>query len=56
VHHLTGEFVTEASTASRSLLVDLDTVSWDPELLDLFGLTGERMPRIAASDDLVGVG
>jgi glycerol kinase len=54
VHHLTGEFVTDASTASRSLLVDLDTVSWDPELLDLFGLTGERMPRIAACDDLVG--
>ena len=29
VHHLTGEFVTDAATASRSLLTDLDTVAWD---------------------------
>ena len=30
VHALCGEFVTDASTASRSLLIDLDRLEWDP--------------------------
>jgi glycerol kinase len=54
VHHLTGEFVTDVSTASRSLLLDVDTVDWDPELLELFGLTGEALPRIVACDEVIG--
>jgi glycerol kinase len=54
VHRLTGEFVTDVSTASRSLITDLDTVTWDPELLELFGLAGEPLPRIVACDEIVG--
>ncbi|MFJ4633867.1 FGGY family carbohydrate kinase [Streptomyces sp. NPDC088847] len=54
VHHLTGEFVTDASTASRSLILDLDTVTWDGELADLFSLGHERLPRIVACDEIVG--
>jgi len=54
VHRLCGAFVTDASTASRSLLVDLDTVAWDPELVELFGLSGEPLPDIVGSDEIVG--
>lgn len=54
LHRLTGEFVTDVSTASRSLLVDLDTATWDPELVSLFGVAGEPLPRIAACDEVVG--
>ena len=54
VHHLTGEFVGDVSTVSRSLLTDLDTGEWDQELLEDFGLSGERMPRIVACDEIVG--
>ncbi|WP_019634944.1 FGGY family carbohydrate kinase [Actinomadura atramentaria] len=54
VHALTGEFVTDASTASRSLLLDLDAVAWDSALAELFGLGGERLPRIVGSDEIVG--
>ena len=54
VHYLTGEFVTDSATASRSLLTDLDTVAWDPQLLDLFELSAERMPAIVANDVVVG--
>ncbi|WP_313480010.1 FGGY family carbohydrate kinase [Microbacterium sp.] len=54
LHQLTGEFVTDASTASRSLVMDLDTVAWDDTLLDLFGLGDERLPTILASDDIAG--
>lgn len=55
-HHLTGTaFVTDVTTASRSLLTDLDTTGWDPELADLFGLGSEAMPTIVANDATVGV-
>jgi glycerol kinase len=54
VHQLCGEFVTDATTASRSLLLDLDRVDWDPYLLELFGLADEPLPRIARCDELVG--
>ena len=59
VHRLCGAFVTDASTASRSLLVGLDDfaradVAWNGELLDLFGLSGEALADIVASDAIVG--
>ena len=54
VWHLTGEYVTDASTASRSLLTGLDTGTWDDDLLSLFGLSAERLPTIVASDQAVG--
>ncbi|RLV57127.1 carbohydrate kinase [Aeromicrobium phragmitis] len=54
VHQLTGEFVTDTSTASRSLLLGIDEVAWDERLIELFGLTGERLPRLVASDEIVG--
>jgi len=54
LHQLTGEFVTDVSTASRSLIMDLDARTWDNELLGYFGLDGEAMPRIAACDELIG--
>jgi glycerol kinase len=55
IHQLTGEFVTDISTASRSLVTDLDTTEWDHELLDLFGLGDERLPQIIACDVVAGM-
>ncbi|WP_419998875.1 FGGY family carbohydrate kinase [Streptomyces boninensis] len=54
LHHLTGTFVTDAATASRSLLLDLDAVAWDPELAELFGVDGAELPRIVGCDEVVG--
>lgn len=54
LHHLTGAFVTDVSTASRSLLVDLDRAAWDQELVDTFGLAGEQLPAIVACDENIG--
>jgi glycerol kinase len=54
VHHLCGAFVTDTATASRSLLTDLDSCTWDDDLLDLFDLAGELMPAIVANDAVVG--
>ncbi|MDX6301537.1 MAG: hypothetical protein QOF53_2751, partial [Nocardioidaceae bacterium] len=51
---LTGELVTDATTASRSLLLDLDRLRWDEELLELFGLGAETLPRVVRNDEVVG--
>ena len=54
LHALTGDFVTDVTTASRSLVLDLDNVAWSPELLGLFGLAQEQLPRLVACDEVVG--
>lgn len=55
VHRLCGAFVTDVSTAGRSMLTTLDdATAWDPDLLDLLGLDDEELPAIVASDDVVG--
>jgi glycerol kinase len=54
LHALTGDYVTDVTTASRSLVLDLDTATWSPELLEVFGLGAERLPRLVACDETVG--
>ncbi|OIJ63282.1 FGGY family carbohydrate kinase [Streptomyces mangrovisoli] len=46
VHRLTGAFVTDAATAGRTGLLDLDHARWSPRALELYGLTGERLPEV----------
>jgi len=41
-----GAFVTDAATASRTLLLDLDSASWSPEACSLFGLDPGVQPDI----------
>lgn len=54
IHQLTGAFVTDVSTASRSLVMDIDELSWDRTLLELFGLGEEPLPDIVSNDQIVG--
>jgi glycerol kinase len=54
LHRLTGAFVTDVTTASRSLMVDLDGRSWHPRLVELFGLSDEPLPEIIDCDAVVG--
>ncbi|MEV0226521.1 FGGY family carbohydrate kinase [Streptomyces sp. NPDC050704] len=46
VHRLTGAYVTDAATAGRTQLLDLDRVDWSPAALDVFGLSGEHLPQV----------
>ncbi|MDA2893294.1 FGGY family carbohydrate kinase [Mycolicibacterium sp. BiH015] len=54
VHQLTGQFVTDTTTASRSLITNIDNTDWDSELIDLFGLGAEALPKIVENDAVVG--
>lgn len=53
-HQLTGAFVTDAATASRSLLLDLDRVPWSAEACDVFGIAVESLPDVVPCDAAVG--
>jgi glycerol kinase len=46
---LTGEHVTDASNASRTMLYDIGAGRWDGELLDLLAIPERALPRVVAS-------
>jgi glycerol kinase len=49
IFKLTGEHLTDATNASRTLLYDIAAGRWDPELLELFGIPERALPRVLAS-------
>jgi glycerol kinase len=42
-------FATEASNASRTMLMNLETFQWDSDLINFFGLSKEFLPEIKES-------
>ena len=49
-----GLHVTDASNASRTMLMNLHTLQWDDELLALFGIPRAVLPRIVPSSGEIG--
>lgn len=49
-----GIHVTDATNASRTQLMDLETLGWDKGLLDDFGIPERILPRIASSSEVYG--
>ena len=47
--------VTDPTNASRTMLMNLATGEWDHELLGIFGVPREMMPKIVASSGICGV-
>jgi len=45
--------VTDVSNASRTLLFDIHTGRWDPELLEIFGIPDRVLPEVCASSGMV---
>jgi len=56
VHKLTGGklHVTDASNASRTLLMDIRTGEWDDELLECFRVPRSLLPEIRSSSEVYG--
>ncbi len=56
IWRLTGgdAHVTDVSNASRTSLMNLKTLSWDQQLLDLFEVPASILPRIAPSSGSLG--
>jgi glycerol kinase len=57
VRHLTGgaAHVTDPTNASRTLLYDLRTAAWSPELCELFGVPASALPEVRPSSARYGL-
>lgn len=51
---LCGAHATDPSNASRTLLFNIHTMQWDPELLDLFQIPAASLPRVADNAEVLG--
>ncbi len=46
-----GVHVTDVTNASRTMLMDLQSLDWDDELLEIFGIPRQMLPEIRPSSD-----
>jgi glycerol kinase len=46
--------ITDVSNASRTLLFNINTLQWDEELLQLFGIPAAMMPQVRSSSEIYG--
>ena len=49
-----GIHVTDVTNASRTQLMNLETLAWDEEILGLFGIPAAMLPRIVSSSEVYG--
>lgn len=51
---MTGEYRTDATYGSRSLLMNIQSSEWDGAMLDLIGVDVEKLPEIAQPGSIIG--
>jgi glycerol kinase len=51
-----GVHVTDPTNASRTMLMNLETLDWDDELLGFFGIPRSMLPQIQPSSNTAGYG
>ena len=51
-----GRHATDVTNASRTLLMDLTTLDWDPNLLDAMDIPAAMLPQIVPSIGRLGIG
>src|ERR671915_2073302 len=49
-----GMHITDVTNASRTLLMNLETLDWDPEILEVLGIPRPMLPAIHASSEVYG--
>jgi len=49
-----GVHVTDVTNASRTLFMDLKTLQWDDEILEIFGVPKSMLPEIKSSSEVYG--
>ena len=49
-----GVHVTDVSNASRTMLMNLETLDWDPDMLKVMGIPRAMLPAIKASSEVYG--
>jgi sugar (pentulose or hexulose) kinase len=54
MYKMTGEFVTDTTYGSRSLLMNVRIREWDDDLLSLFGIARDKLCRLMEPGSIVG--
>ena len=54
IYKLTGEHATDRTNASRTMLYNINTLQWDSELCDMFGVPMSMLPTVKSSSELYG--
>jgi glycerol kinase len=49
-----GVHVTDVSNASRTMLMNLETLDWDPDMLKIMGIPRSMLPAVKASSEVYG--
>lgn len=49
-----GLHITDVTNASRTLCMNLETLDWDPSILEIMGIPGEMLPQIRSSSEVYG--
>ncbi|GGU44441.1 glycerol kinase GlpK [Lentzea flava] len=54
IWNLTGRHVTDVTNASRTMLMNLETLDWDPELVSAMDVPLAMLPEIRSSSEVYG--
>jgi len=49
-----GKHITDVTNASRTMLMNLETLDWDDELLEIFKIPQKMLPKICSSSEIYG--
>ena len=49
-----GKHVTDVTNASRTMLMDLETLSWDEDICKIMGIPQKMLPKICSSSEVYG--
>jgi glycerol kinase len=49
-----GVHVTDVTNASRTMLMNLKTLDWDPDMLQIMGIPRRMLPKIRSSSEIYG--
>ncbi len=49
-----GVHITDVTNASRTMLMNINTLQWDPEMLTHFGIPVKMLPEIRSSSEIYG--
>jgi glycerol kinase len=54
IWNLTAEHITDVTNASRTLMMDINTLDWDEEILDILDIPLAVLPQIKSSSEIYG--
>lgn len=54
IHRMTGEFATDRTYGSRTLLMDIRTLQWSREMCELFGIEEEKLCELKDQGTVIG--